>query len=89
VASPNKKLDPKGTGATPSGEGVLANFFNSLLYKKTGVQPGSPGTPSIGASPMKLGMYNNVHITSLFTTGILKKMVSCFRCYTGGQSDDV
>ncbi|KAL6266279.1 hypothetical protein P5V15_003137 [Pogonomyrmex californicus] len=58
VASPNKKLDPKGSGATPSGEGVLANFFNSLLYKKTGVQPGSPGAPgSVGASPMKLGIY--------------------------------
>lgn len=57
VASPNKKLDPKSSGATPSGEGVLANFFNSLLYKKTGVQPGSPGAPgSVGASPMKLGM---------------------------------
>lgn len=56
MASPNKKLDPKGTGATPSGEGVLANFFNSLLYKKTGVPPGSPGTPgSVGTSPMKLG----------------------------------
>ncbi|KAG5330390.1 DC1L2 protein, partial [Acromyrmex charruanus] len=55
VASPNKKLDPKGSGATPSGEGVLANFFNSLLYKKTGVQPGSPGTPgNVGTSPMKL-----------------------------------
>lgn len=27
---------------TPGGEGVLANFFNSLLHKKSG----SPGTPS-------------------------------------------
>lgn len=53
VASPNKKLDAKGTGTTPSGEGVLANFFNSLLYKKTGAS-GSPGSPgSVGASPIK------------------------------------
>lgn len=29
-------------------EGVLANFFNSLLSKKTGV-PGSPGTPGAAA----------------------------------------
>lgn len=29
----------------PSGEGVLANFFNSLLHKKSG-SPGGPGTPS-------------------------------------------
>ncbi|XP_001606117.1 cytoplasmic dynein 1 light intermediate chain 1 isoform X1 [Nasonia vitripennis] len=54
VASPNKKLDPKGTGATPSGEGVLANFFNSLLHKKTGGSPGGPGSPgSVGVSPIK------------------------------------
>ncbi|KAK0172651.1 hypothetical protein PV328_005946 [Microctonus aethiopoides] len=59
VPSPNKKLDPKGAGATPSGEGVLANFFNSLLYKKTGASPGgitgSPGGPgSVGTSPIKI-----------------------------------
>ncbi|KAJ8680935.1 hypothetical protein QAD02_016722 [Eretmocerus hayati] len=54
VASPNKKLDPKGTGTTPSGEGVLANFFNSLLHKKTAGSPGGPGSPGgIGASPIK------------------------------------
>lgn len=35
--------------STPSGEGVLANFFNSLLNKKTG----SPG--GVGASPSSLG----------------------------------
>ncbi|CAK9814768.1 Cytoplasmic dynein 1 light intermediate chain 2 [Anthophora quadrimaculata] len=50
VASPNKKLDPKGS---QSGEGVLANFFNSLLHKKTG-SPGSPGSPgSVSTSPVK------------------------------------
>uniref|UniRef100_A0A673H9I4 Dynein light intermediate chain n=1 Tax=Sinocyclocheilus rhinocerous TaxID=307959 RepID=A0A673H9I4_9TELE len=38
-----KKPDPNMKGAAAN-EGVLANFFNSLLSKKTGV-PGSPGTP--------------------------------------------
>lgn len=36
----------------PGGEGVLANFFNSLLHKKTGASPGSPmgtaGSPKPG-----------------------------------------
>ncbi|KAH0564603.1 cytoplasmic dynein 1 light intermediate chain 1 isoform X1 [Cotesia glomerata] len=57
VPSPNKKLDAKGASATPSGEGVLANFFNSLLYKKTGASPGGPGTNtpgSSGSSPIKI-----------------------------------
>lgn len=27
--------------STPGGEGVLANFFNSLLHKKTGSSPGN------------------------------------------------
>lgn len=31
-----------GGSSTLGGEGVLANFFNSLLYKKTG-SPGGPG----------------------------------------------
>ncbi|XP_016334759.1 cytoplasmic dynein 1 light intermediate chain 2-like [Sinocyclocheilus anshuiensis] len=38
-----KKPDPNMKGAAAN-EGVLANFFNSLLSKKTGV-PGSPGSP--------------------------------------------
>lgn len=42
-----KKPDPNMKGAAAN-EGVLANFFNSLLSKKTGV-PGSPGTPGAGA----------------------------------------
>ncbi|XP_015126823.1 cytoplasmic dynein 1 light intermediate chain 1 isoform X1 [Diachasma alloeum] len=58
VPSPNKKLDPKGAGATPAGEGVLASFFNSLLYKKSGAWPGGPGSPgtpgSVGTSPVKI-----------------------------------
>merc|ERR1739838_1029142 len=37
-----KKPDPNMKGAAAN-EGVLANFFNSLLSKKTGA-PGSPGT---------------------------------------------
>ncbi len=34
--------------AAAANEGVLANFFNSLLSKKTGV-PGSPGSPGAAA----------------------------------------
>ncbi|XP_076623604.1 dynein light intermediate chain isoform X1 [Colletes latitarsis] len=51
VASQNKKLDPKAAGNAQAGEGVLANFFNSLLHKKTG-SPGPPG--SVGTSPIKI-----------------------------------
>ncbi|XP_030378661.1 cytoplasmic dynein 1 light intermediate chain 1 isoform X2 [Scaptodrosophila lebanonensis] len=47
-----KKIDPKLNPATPGGEGVLANFFNSLLHKKSGgpagaggASPGNMGTP--------------------------------------------
>merc|ERR1719291_1324321 len=43
-----KKMDPsavKPAGATTS-EGVLANFFNSLLSKKTGGMAGAAGQPS-------------------------------------------
>ncbi|KAI7814861.1 Dynein, partial [Triplophysa rosa] len=42
-----KKPDPNMKGAAAN-EGVLANFFNSLLSKKTGV-PSSPGSPGAGA----------------------------------------
>uniref|UniRef100_A0A8C5EEV5 Dynein light intermediate chain n=1 Tax=Gouania willdenowi TaxID=441366 RepID=A0A8C5EEV5_GOUWI len=41
-----KKPDPNMKGA--ANEGVLANFFNSLLSKKTG-SPGSPGVGAVGA----------------------------------------
>uniref|UniRef100_A0A673A865 Dynein light intermediate chain n=1 Tax=Sphaeramia orbicularis TaxID=375764 RepID=A0A673A865_9TELE len=41
-----KKPDPNMKGA--ANEGVLANFFNSLLSKKTGA-PGSPGAGAVGA----------------------------------------
>lgn len=42
-----KKPDPN-MKAGAANEGVLANFFNSLLSKKTGA-PGSPGSPGAGA----------------------------------------
>lgn len=40
-------------GATS--EGVLANFFNSLLSKKTG-SPGGPGSPGGGAGGGSSGL---------------------------------
>lgn len=44
-------MDGKLAPGTPGGEGVLANFFNSLLNKKAGT-PGPPGTPgNAGSSP--------------------------------------
>uniref|UniRef100_A0AAQ5ZV74 Dynein light intermediate chain n=1 Tax=Amphiprion ocellaris TaxID=80972 RepID=A0AAQ5ZV74_AMPOC len=42
-----KKPDPS-MKAGAANEGVLANFFNSLLSKKTGA-PGSPGSGAVGA----------------------------------------
>ncbi|XP_070759707.1 cytoplasmic dynein 1 light intermediate chain 2 isoform X2 [Enoplosus armatus] len=42
-----KKPDPN-MKAGAANEGVLANFFNSLLSKKTG-SPGSPGSGAVGA----------------------------------------
>uniref|UniRef100_A0A8D3BIU6 Dynein light intermediate chain n=1 Tax=Scophthalmus maximus TaxID=52904 RepID=A0A8D3BIU6_SCOMX len=42
-----KKPDPN-MKAGAANEGVLANFFNSLLSKKTG-SPGSPGSGTVGA----------------------------------------
>jgi len=44
------QIDPKLTPATPGAEGVLANFFNSLLHKKSGSPacggPGGAGSPA-------------------------------------------
>jgi len=42
--SAGKKLDPAKPGAGVTSEGVLANFFNSLLNKKAGSSPGSLNT---------------------------------------------
>ncbi|CAH1967515.1 unnamed protein product [Acanthoscelides obtectus] len=51
IQSSPRKLDGSKVVSTPGGEGVLASFFNSLLYKKTG-SPGtsmtSPGGPLAG-----------------------------------------
>ncbi|KAK1332503.1 hypothetical protein QTO34_007183 [Cnephaeus nilssonii] len=43
IPAGSKKIDPNMKAGATS-EGVLANFFNSLLSKKTG----SPGSPSVG-----------------------------------------
>ncbi|KAG5887312.1 hypothetical protein JTB14_006456 [Gonioctena quinquepunctata] len=45
IQSSPRKLDGSKVVSSPGGEGVLANFFNSLLLKKTG----SPGTTMMGA----------------------------------------
>jgi len=53
LGSPGVQGSPKKMDVTPgkpmganTSEGVLANFFNSLLSKKTGAGMGSPGAPS-------------------------------------------
>lgn len=50
------------SSAGAANEGVLANFFNSLLSKKTG-SPGSPGSGAVGAgvqgSAKKTGINSN------------------------------
>lgn len=49
-------MDGKLNPGAPGGEGVLANFFNSLLNKKAGA-PGSPGSgPMTGQSPVRQGV---------------------------------
>ncbi|XP_033898794.1 cytoplasmic dynein 1 light intermediate chain 2 isoform X1 [Acipenser ruthenus] len=48
-----KKPDPNLKGAAAN-EGVLANFFNSLLSKKTG-SPGSPSAGGVQSSAKKAG----------------------------------
>merc|ERR1719322_1761932 len=56
-----KKVDASKVGGGPGGaaatsEGVLANFFNSLLSKKTGgAAGGAPGAPGVGGSPGGVG----------------------------------
>lgn len=47
IPAGSKKIDPNMKAGATS-EGVLANFFNSLLSKKTG-SPGGPG--GVGGSP--------------------------------------
>lgn len=47
-------MDGSKVVSSPGGEGVLANFFNSLLHKKTGASPASPmgmtGSPKPGSA---------------------------------------
>lgn len=51
ISSPNfdLQIDAKLTPGQPGGEGILANFFNSLLHKKAGT-PGSPNMSLDGSS---------------------------------------
>lgn len=57
-----KKIDGA-KGAAGSGEGVLANFFNSLLYKKTGnSNPTSPARP--GEQPNNIPPIDKVAVRS-------------------------
>lgn len=44
------QVDGKLNPGTPSGEGVLANFFNSLLHKKSG-SPAAASLAGTGVSP--------------------------------------
>lgn len=48
-------MEPRLTPGGPGGEGVLANFFNSLLSKKANV-PGSPGGPTGSPRPSTNGV---------------------------------
>ncbi|XP_032826980.2 cytoplasmic dynein 1 light intermediate chain 2-like isoform X2 [Petromyzon marinus] len=50
LQTPGKKLDPANIKGGATSEGVLANFFNSLLTKK-GASPGGPPSPGQAASP--------------------------------------
>lgn len=56
------QIDTRLTQGAPAGEGVLANFFNSLLHKKSG----SPGTPS---GPNSLSSVGPNSLTSPRTNG--------------------
>lgn len=57
------------SAAGAANEGVLANFFNSLLSKKTGTS-GSPGTGAVGAgvqgSAKKTGITSNTRVHCFF-----------------------
>ncbi|CAG9854437.1 unnamed protein product [Phyllotreta striolata] len=57
IQSSPRKLDGSKVVSSPGGEGVLANFFNSLLYKKTGSPGGGmPKTPGGDNVPDKAAM---------------------------------
>ena len=58
-------------GAAATSEGVLANFFNSLLSKKTGGAGGAPGAPGgPGGSPGGGGMGPNGQIMTASPGGV-------------------
>lgn len=67
--------------AGAASEGVLANFFNSLLSKKTGTS-GSPGTGAAGAgvqgSAKKTGITSNTRVHCFFCFKLSSKQVSRF-----------
>lgn len=46
-------MDGSKVVSSPGGEGVLANFFNSLLHKKSGVSPGGTSlqSPNVSKTP--------------------------------------
>ncbi|KAJ8953663.1 hypothetical protein NQ314_007270, partial [Rhamnusium bicolor] len=48
IQSSPRKLDGSKVVSSPGGEGVLANFFNSLLHKKTGSPGGVMGAKASG-----------------------------------------
>lgn len=53
------QIEAKLAPGAPSGEGVLANFFNSLLHKKSGA-PGTPSGPnSLSGGPNSLSPRTN------------------------------
>lgn len=56
--------------AGPANEGVLANFFNSLLSKKTGA-PGSPGSGAVGAGVQGSAKKTGTISLSFALTGML------------------
>lgn len=70
--------------AGAANEGVLANFFNSLLSKKTG-SPGSPGTGAVGAgvqgSAKKTGITNHFTAEHPFVYSVFKKLLLFFKLF--------
>lgn len=63
--------------AGAANEGVLANFFNSLLSKKTGA-PGSPGTGAAGTGVQGSAKKTGTTLySSAFTWNSLKQPVLC------------
>lgn len=56
--------------AGAANEGVLANFFNSLLSKKTGA-PGSPGSGAVGAGVQGSAKKTGTISFSFALTGML------------------